>query len=121
MSSSFGKKAATELEFDRNVAQQTVVNQGNEAVRDVKSQVQNQKMNLTNQLVTSQDPNLAAQQAIAGASTIHAPSPIAPLGNLFQTFANTYLGYRMGQTFNQPDDQPRMSSPSAGGSNRIQK
>jgi hypothetical protein len=99
MSSSFGREAATDLEVNRQVAQQSVVNQGNEAVRSVKGQVQAEKANVTAQLIQSQNPNMAAQQAIGAAASIQAPSPIAPLGQLFQSFANTYLGYKVGQTY----------------------
>ena len=97
--SSFGKEAGTELERSREVAEQSVINQSLEAVRETKGRVHQEQANVTNQLVTSQDPNLAAQQAISAAASISAPSPIAPLGDLFQTFANSYMGYNYGKLY----------------------
>ena len=76
-----------------------VGNQANQAARDFQGQVQGQKSSLINQLLVSQDPALAAQQAIGTAATLQAPSPVAPLGNLFQQWANTYLAR---QLYNQP-------------------
>lgn len=116
--SSFAREASTDLEAQRNVAEQSIVGQGNEAVRDVQRQVQANKIDVTNQLVTSQDPNLAAQQAIGAAASIHAPSPIAPLGNLFSTFANTYLAGQLAKTYNDPQTNVNLA-PLVG--NRIQQ
>ncbi len=119
LNSSFAREAATDLEASRATAEQSVVGQANESVRDTQRQVQANKIDVTNQLVTSQDPNLAAQQAISASASIHAPSAIAPLGNLFATFANTYLATSLAKTYNEPAE-PRISFASVG-SNRIQK
>ena len=67
-----------------------VVAQAQGVGNDLRQQVSTQKTNLYNQLQASANPELAAQQAVQGASTINAPSSFAPLGNLFDTFANVY-------------------------------
>jgi sortase (surface protein transpeptidase) len=79
-----------------------VSNQATQAAQDTQKQVETQKQNLTNQLVVSQDPNLAAQQAVSAAASISAPSITAPIGNLFQGVANTYLANQVGSLYPNP-------------------
>lgn len=56
-----------------------------------RAQVADLRSNLVNQLVASGDPSLVAGQANAATAGLRAPSPVQPLGNLFQDWTNTYL------------------------------
>ncbi len=76
-----------------------IANQAQQNVNDTMRSVQTEKGNLVNQLVASQDPVLAAQQAVSGAAGLSAPSFVAPLGNMFSGWANTFLGNRASQAY----------------------
>ncbi len=120
LSSSAARESATELAYNKNLAEVSVGNQAEEAVRDTQRDVQSQKNTLISQLVQSQDPNLAAQQAVTAAASIHAPSPIAPLGNFFKTFAETYAARGIAKAY--APDEYRPASPAGAydmGKNRI--
>lgn len=69
-----------------------VANQAQEAANQTMRNVAGEKQNVTNQLIASQNPQLATQSALTAASTLQAPSMLQPLGNLFQNWAMTYLG-----------------------------
>lgn len=101
LNSSVARLGATDLERNKALGEITVGNQANEAARQTQQQVEQQKQSLTNQLVVSQDPALAGQQAVSAAASISAPSMVAPLGNLFQTFGNTWLARQTAQQYPQ--------------------
>lgn len=107
--SSAAREQGTELAIAKGVADTAVNNQANAAVRETQQQVAAQKTGLTNQLIASQDPTLAAQQAVTSAASIGAPSIVAPLGNLFQGFANAYLAKGVGEMSNPERPGPTFS------------
>lgn len=113
LSSSAAREAGTDLAVQRNIGLNSVLGQANEQVRQTQQQIEGQRQTAVNQLIASQDPTLAAQQAVAGAAQIQAPSLVAPLGNLFQNFANTWYARNLGQTVNSPSTE--FSLRSAGG------
>jgi len=121
LKSSAGREAATDLEVQRGIGQMGVINQAEEQVRNVQQQVAGQRANVVNQLVSSQDPTLAAQQAVAGTAGISAPSIIAPLGNVFQNLANQWQATAIGNMYSPADQQKKWlgMARAPGGTNRI--
>lgn len=96
LKSSAAREAGGALNVAHARGQISVENQAQDQANQAAHNIQQQKTTLTNQLVTSEDPALAAQQAVTSAAGIQAPSIIAPLGSLFNNFANTYLANRIG-------------------------
>lgn len=103
--------AGTELEQERGLGRMFLENQAENVVRDTKAQVERQRSTAVSQLISSQDPALAAQQAIAGTATIAAPSMAAPLGQFFNTAATGYLANRIGKTYNEPEVPSAKTAP----------
>ncbi len=95
------QQLGTSLQKQTALNTSLVQNQAAQASRDLQSQVVREKANVTNQLIASQDPTLASQSALASAASLQAPSQLAPLGNLFQNWAMTYLGNKLNTTYNQ--------------------
>lgn len=81
-------------------AQQQVGNTAQSQVQSLQQQVAQEKANLIGQANAASDPMSIAQQAISTAAGVQAPSITQPLGNLFQGFANTYLGSQLANTYN---------------------
>lgn len=79
---------------------QNIANQGLSLRQQLAQQIGQEKNALTNQLISSADPNIAAQGALAASTQFAAPSPLPPIGNLFGNFANMYLANQLGQTYN---------------------
>lgn len=113
LNSSAARQSGTALEESRQVGQGLVANQALQASQDLQRQVEQEKNNLLNQLVSTQDPNLAGQRAVASAASLQAPSLLAPLGDLFQGFANTYLARQLSPYFTQTPEAPRRFSASS--------
>ena len=70
--------------------QGTLANAAQGQVNQLRGQVQDTRNNLVNQLVTSADPSLVAQNANASTASLRAPTAFQPLGNLFNDWTNTY-------------------------------
>jgi hypothetical protein len=114
LKSSAAKEASTDLETDRSMAEMAVSSQADDAVRSKMEEVQRTKMNITNSLVASQNPTVAAQQAVSSAAMISAPSMVAPVGNMFQSFANIYLAQQVGKQYGGGSTVESSSTPSFG-------
>lgn len=99
LDSSAARGQGNALGRQTSLGQIIVGNQAQQAANDMQRSVQSEKGNLVNQLIASQDPALAAQQAVGAAASIQAPSLLAPLGNMFQGWADTYLAKRMANTY----------------------
>jgi hypothetical protein len=56
----------------------------------LRSEVANQRSNLTSQLVASADPSQASAEALTRAALLRAPSTFQPIGQLFEDFTNTW-------------------------------
>ena len=80
---------------------ETQIGQGAvQAADQMQTQVENQKANLIGQAQTATDPAAAYQQALSTAAGISAPSTFAPLGNMFNQFASTYLTNQNNNLYN---------------------
>lgn len=93
------------LNNELGVQQSNLANKAQDATNTLKSNIQTQKGNLTNQLVASQDVSSTAESAAAQAAADRAPSVIQPLGNLFSDWSNTYLAGKTAQAFQQSGGQ----------------
>lgn len=80
--------------------------------QQLQKDINQQYTSLVNQLQLSANPSAVAQQALQAASSFAQPSPVQPIGSLFQNFANTYLGSQQYNTYN---NQPGFNG---GGFNR---
>jgi hypothetical protein len=94
--SSTARNSAASLAQQTALNESLVSNQAIQAGRDAQQNVAREKANVTSQLIASGDPTLAQQQALQAASQFQAPSQVAPLGNMFQGWVNTYLAGRLG-------------------------
>ena len=84
----------------------TVANRAVDQTNALKSNVQNQKAALTNELVAGGNPSSIASSAAAESSQLRAPSVVQPLGNLFADWTNQYLAGKTAAAFNQQNQQP---------------
>jgi len=103
--SSAGAGLAGALQRELAQQQTNVSNQATQAAQNLQQQIGNQKGQLISQLQQSADPTLAAQRSVEAATQFSAPSLVQPLGNLFQNWANIYLAGRVGQVYNQGNQQ----------------
>ena len=83
------------------VQESGIANNAQNQENTLRANVQQQKGNLTNQLVASQDVASTAEAAAESAAGDRAPSVIQPLGNLFADWSNSYLAGKTAQAFNQ--------------------
>lgn len=84
--------------------------------QQLRSNVENQKNTLLNQLQLSADPAQAAQGSLAAVSQFSTPSAFPALGALFSNFANTYLTKNLAQTYGQVGQPGYVPSSFGGGS-----
>lgn len=91
--------------------QQNIANAGLQQSQALQRQVGQEKANLIGQANVAADPLSVSQNALQSASGFSAPSPFAPLGQMFQGFGNMYLGSQVGNTYN-----PTLQSYMLGGS-----
>jgi hypothetical protein len=106
--SSSASRLGAELGKQYAFGQQDVANQALEAERQLRQEVAQRKATLAQQLQVSTDPTLAAQQAVEIASTIRAPSTVAPLGDFFSGVLNPMVAARTAQVYD-----PRVPSYSS--------
>ena len=88
------------LQGQLGVQQQGIANQGIQGSQQLQQQVANEQNQLVGQANAATDPLSVAQGALGTAASYAAPSVFQPLGNLFQNFANTYLGSQLANTYN---------------------
>lgn len=72
-----------------------IANQGVQKSQDLQAAVGQERQNITNQLIASANPAMAASSAAAAAGRLSAPQVFAPIGNLFNDFASMYLANNM--------------------------
>jgi hypothetical protein len=92
-----------QLQKTMSDAQQQVYNQGLSLSQSTQQQVGQQENNLINQLIAGASPALTTQQALNAATQFRAPTALPAVGNLFGTFANTYLASQL--------SNPSLSNP----------
>lgn len=94
------------VQRDASLGKELATNEGNLAQaaqgqsNTLRSQVQDSRTNVTNQLLTSADPSVAAEQAQAATADLRAPTAFQPIGNLFSDWSNTYLANMNAQAYN---------------------
>ena len=88
------------LQNTMNTQQQGIANQGIQQSQQLQQQVGQQQANLVSQANAASDPLSVAQLATGTAAGYAAPSAFAPIGPLFQGFANQYLGSQLNSTYN---------------------
>ena len=106
VNSSAAEQENQSLQNQLGVNEATVANRAVDQTNELRSNVNNQKAELTNQLVQGGQPSSVASQAAASVSQDRAPSAIQPLGNLFGDWANTYLANKTAQAFSGNGQQP---------------
>jgi hypothetical protein len=81
-------------------AQQTVGNTATQQENQLKGQVAQEQANLIGQAQTTSQPTQLSQMALAQAAGSASPSSFAPVGNMFNTFGQMYLGNQAANTYN---------------------
>lgn len=85
------EQAGRDLSRQSGLGLQQVTDQATEQANTLRSNVEQERSRLINQLNATGDPNIASQQAVAAASTLRLPSTFAPIGNLFSDLTNQYV------------------------------
>lgn len=87
--------------LDKNLAMQqnNVANAAQGQANQLREQVQNNRSNLTNQLISSGDPSVVAENSAAATANLRAPSTFQPLSNLFSDFAQTYMANQNARSY----------------------
>jgi len=88
------------LQNDLGLQQQGIANTGIQQAQQLQQQVAGEQAGLIGQANAAANPLTVAQEAIGTAANYAAPSAFQPLGQLFQNFANTYLGSQLASTYN---------------------
>lgn len=98
-----GSDVSRNATLDKTAAiqKQAVVDRGIGAATELRGQVADQRSSLVNQLEQTADPNIAATGAYAAASTLHAPTAMEPLGDLFGDFTRAYVTNQTAKTYAQ--------------------
>ncbi len=89
------------LNRETGLQKQNIANTALGMENSLRQDVGQAKNTVVNQLISSGNPQLAASQAIAASTQLAAPSPLPAIGNLFQTWANTYLGSQLNSAYGQ--------------------
>lgn len=82
-----------------------VANQAQQAQQSLQEQVVNEQSSLIGQAQSAANPATVAGQAIAQAGSLQAPSVLAPIGNMFQQWANTWLAGKLNNAYSTPATQ----------------
>jgi hypothetical protein len=107
-----------QLQKTMSDAQQQAYNQGLSLSQSTQQQVAQQENNLINQLIAGASPALVTGQALTAANQFRAPQALPAVGNLFGTFANTYLASQLSNpAFSNPYllNSSLYRAPSTGG------
>jgi|SRR5271165_3241224 len=100
---------------------QNISNTGLQQAQTLQSNVAQEENTLLGQLQTSADPQQAATQALAAASSFSQPTAWPALGSLFSNFTNTYLTKNLSTNYAQVGEPgyfptPVGTSPAVGAS-----
>lgn len=90
---------------------QNIANQGLGQAQQLQRDVNQQYNTLVGQLEASANPTATTQQALQAAAQFSAPSALPAVGQLFNNFANQYLGGQLGGLYGQQAGlyDPRMN------------
>lgn len=112
--SSSAEQGVRALEKATGTAKQQIVDEASQQEKQLRMDVEGQRSQLVNQLNATSDPSIAQQQSYAAASNLRLPSAFAPVGQLFQTFAQQYVNKKLGDVYNQGGFTLGQRSPSSG-------
>ena len=97
--SSQAKTLGEQLGKYTNQQKQGVANEGIRQAQSLQQQIAQEQQNLIGQANAAANPASVGQEALGQAAQFSAPSSFAPVGNLFQNFANTYLANQLTNTY----------------------
>ena len=89
--SSQAKKLGESLAAQEDVAKQTIANAAQGGVNSLRQNIEQSRSNLIGEASVANQPGIVAGQALNTAAGFSGPSVMAPLGQLFAGWANTYL------------------------------
>lgn len=101
-----GMGLGTALQQNLTSAQQGVADQAQNATNALQQQVENYRQQLYGQLTQSSAPLSTAQRVLDSASQFATPSLAPAIGNLFGSWANTYLAANLANPSVVPYAQP---------------
>lgn len=99
LNSSAGQRIGSQFQREVNTQRQNVADTGLQAANTLRGQINQEKSNLTGQLLASADPAATTQQALQASTQFQQPSYFAPLGNAFQNFSNIWLARQTAQAY----------------------
>lgn len=99
LSSSAAGDLQGKLLTEADTQRRGIADQGQSMANSLRQQVEGNRSALIGQLEASADPAATTSQALQSAATFSAPSTFQPLGNLFQSFASTYLANQAQQAY----------------------
>lgn len=101
LSSGAAEQGTAGLNRAVGVAQRGLVDTAQQQENELRQNVEQERSRLINQLNATGDPNIAAQGAVQSAANLRLPSTFAPVGSLFQTFAQQYVNRNLANLYNQ--------------------
>lgn len=101
-------------EFATN--QDMIANNAIDRSNQLRTAVNNQKNQLIGEVEAGANPSVVAGQAAGAVSQLRAPSPIQPLGSLFQDWSSQYLNNQTSQS-NNNNIWPMLGNGAAGAAN----
>lgn len=97
--SSAAQFLTSSLARELGTQKQNVANEALGQTQQLRSNIENQRQNLVNQLMVSADPAATAGGALSAASQFNAPSPLPAVGDLFSNWANIYLAKQLNSAY----------------------
>jgi hypothetical protein len=107
-------QGTAKLDQYANQKRQDVAMAGLGEANKLRSQVEDQRTTLTNQLISSGDPSAASSGAQVAAGNLKRPSAFGALGNFFSDWTDTYRANQQARAYD--DKVPQMFS--FGGNNK---
>lgn len=101
LNSSVNQNAQNQLAHTMSQAQTQLGNQAVGQENQLRSQVNQQQSNLLGQAASTNAPGNLINSALSQAQTAQAPSTFQPIGQMFNTFAQDYLGAQNANMYNQ--------------------
>ena len=105
MNSSYAQQAKNALSSNMNQAQINVGNQAVDQANQMRQSVGQQRNFLINAALSATQPASVAQEALQTAQQTQGPSSFAPIGNMLNSFANTFLSAQSANMYNQANSQ----------------
>jgi len=103
--SSAARNTNQQLQLANSQNEQNIANTALGQSNDLRKQIASQQQSLIGQANVASDPLSVAGQAALTAGSFAAPSAFAPIGDLFGTFANSYLTKQNSNLYGQAAQQ----------------